>query len=71
MLYADDTLLLHLGTNINDCVRNRQDMLDRIVSWSDLNKLNTNVKKTNVCLSKMVLKNVISNYICMVKVLTM
>ena len=45
-MYADDTLLLSSGTTINECTTKGQAILDKLITWCDLNKLTINVKKT-------------------------
>ena len=47
--YADDTVLLSTGDNINDCKYNMQLDLAQIVQWCNCNKLSLNFKKTNAC----------------------
>ena len=59
LIYADDTLLISRGANIDECILKGQDTLDSIISWCDLNKLTINVKKTKSMIIK--LKNVQSN----------
>ena len=48
LLYADDTLILSKGANINECIHHGQEMLDKVIYWCDLNKLTINVKKDQV-----------------------
>ena len=46
LMYADDTLLLSSGSDVDESIRNGQCMLDKVIAWCDSNKLTINVKKT-------------------------
>ena len=61
LMYADDTLLLSSGTTITECAQNGLDVLDKLVSWCNLNKLNVNVKKTKSMLTQPNAEGVILN----------
>ena len=46
IMYADDTVLLSRGKNVDDALRYNQNILTKYVEWSDLNGLKINVTKT-------------------------
>ena len=48
--YADDTVLLATGSNVDDCKYNMQLDLSNIVIWCNSNKLSLNFKKTKCML---------------------
>ena len=58
IMYADDTLLLSSGTTLAECITNGQDVLDKLVSWCDLNELTINLMKAKSMLIKSNVENV-------------
>ena len=52
LMYADNTLLISKGKEINECIRNGQNMLDKVIAWCDLTRLTINVKKTKSMIIK-------------------
>ena len=46
MMYADDTVVFTMGSDIHRVVRDLQSQFDYIIDWCELNKLTINEKKT-------------------------
>ena len=64
LMYADDTILLSYGDNVNDAVQLNQSQFDIYIKWTNKNGLKINAMKTQHMLfcSKSANKNVDPNY---------